>query len=481
MAGHRGATVRGGRPGVGGAVRGGQPGQPTQPAIGGAGGAGLATRAARPQLAAAVARQRRRGPTGLAFAVGHRPRQAAAAPDPGAAGAVLRRCDPAQPGLAAGVRPGPAQPGRRDGPHPRWRGVRRAHRAVSGPGRTAKPATGADQHRDHHGRQGRKRRGGAGRRLPRAACRRRAHARHRRPARQQPVVLSGAARARRPRPGRAGRDRNVLRPRATQLRAADRPLPHRLPPGARRAGRLPARTPTGGGLLHPAAAGLPARQAVLGRSGGASPRHRLAAAAPRRRRGVEAAGAHPPEGHQGQRPGHRAAAGRAQRADRGTGLLPRPGRVGRRRPGPLGAVGGPLSGQRQRRLPQEGPPAPQVPHGHPHPRTTAGAADPDRLGGGRTSPHRRAARGRRADPTRRGVHRRQHDPAPDGVEDPDHRTCLGRGPRHRTASRPQLRRTPRFLDLGLGRSTAPHRDSHRRTHRTVTTASSNTGCSPAGS
>ena len=33
--------------------------------------------------------------------------------------------------------------------------------------------------------------------------------------------------------------------------AADRPLPHRVSPGARRAGRLPARTPAGGGLLHP--------------------------------------------------------------------------------------------------------------------------------------------------------------------------------------------------------------------------------------
>ena len=74
-------------------------------------------------------------------------------------------------------------------------------------------------------------------------------------------------------------------------------------------------------------------------------------------------------------PGQRAAAGRAQRAHRGAGLLPRSGRVGRRRPGPLGAVGGALSGQRQRRLAQEGPLTPQVPHGCPHPRTDAGAAD----------------------------------------------------------------------------------------------------------
>jgi len=384
VAGHPGTTVRSGGPGAGGAVRVGQPQQPAQPAIGGAGGAGLAARTARRLLAAALARQRRRGPTGLAIIGRHRPRRAAAAPDLGAAGADLRRCDPARPGLAAAVRPGAAQPGRRDGPHPRSGCVRRAHRAVSGPGRTAKPASSADQHRDHHGRQGRNRRGGARGRLPRTAGHRRAHACHQLPARPQPVVLSAAARARRPRPGGARRDRNVLRPWTTQLRAADRPLPHRLPLGARRAGRLPARTPAGGGLLHPAAAGLPARQTVLGRSRGAPPRHRLAAAAPRRRHGVEAARAHPPQGRQGQRPAHRAAAGRAQRAHRRTGLLPRPGRVGRRGPRPLGAVGGAVSGQRQRRLPQEGPPAPQVPHGHPHPPPTAGAAHPGRLGGGRT-------------------------------------------------------------------------------------------------
>ena len=42
VAGHRGATVRGGGPGASSAVRVGQPAQPTQPAIGAAGGAGLA-------------------------------------------------------------------------------------------------------------------------------------------------------------------------------------------------------------------------------------------------------------------------------------------------------------------------------------------------------------------------------------------------------------------------------------------------------
>ena len=57
---------------------------------------------------------------------------------------------------------------------------------------------------------------GTGRRLPRIARRRRAHPCHQRPPRRKPAVLSAAARARRPRAGRARRDRNVLRPWSTQ-------------------------------------------------------------------------------------------------------------------------------------------------------------------------------------------------------------------------------------------------------------------------
>ena len=54
---------------------------------------------------------------------------------------------------------------------------------------------------------------------------------------------------------------------------------------------------------------LPARQAVLGRPGGPPPRHRLAAAAPRGRRGLEAAGDDPhPHHHRPRR--------RADHADR---------------------------------------------------------------------------------------------------------------------------------------------------------------------
>ena len=103
-----------------------------------------------------------------------------------------------------------------------------------------------------------------------------------RPARQQPVLLPAAALLGCLRPGRARGDAGARRPRAADLRAADRPLPHRLPAGPRRAGRLPARTPGRRGLLLAAAPGLPARQAVLGRPGGPPSRHQLAQAAPRR-------------------------------------------------------------------------------------------------------------------------------------------------------------------------------------------------------
>jgi hypothetical protein len=65
----------------------------------------------------------------------------------------------------------------------------------------------------------------------------------------------------------------VLWPRTADLRAADRPVRHHLPAGPRRAGRLPGRTQARQRLLLPAAPGLPARQAVLGRSGSPPSRH----------------------------------------------------------------------------------------------------------------------------------------------------------------------------------------------------------------
>ena len=74
-------------------------------------------------------------------------------------------------------------------------------------------------------------------------------------------------------------------------------------------------------------------------------------------------------------------------------------------------------------------------------------------------PHRRAARRRRAGRpgelfTAAGVTLRRSV-----LKTETDRARLGRGPRHRPAPRPQLRRTPRVLDLGRGRSAARHRGS----------------------
>ena len=76
------------------------------------------------------------------------------------------------------------------------------------------------------------------------------------------------------------------------------------------------------------------------------------------------------------RPDRDRPAGRPQRADRGPGLLPRHRRMGRRRPGPLGAARRALPGQRQRRLPQEGPLPAQVPDGPADPGTAARCCPP---------------------------------------------------------------------------------------------------------
>ena len=121
------------------------------------------------------------------------------------------------------------------------------------------------------------------------------------------------------------------------------------------------------------------------------------------------------------------AAGRPQRAIGGACLLPRHRRMGRRRPGPVGRVGGALPGQRQRRLPQEGPVTAQVPDGPAHPRTAAGPARAGRLGrrpnGHRTAERLRRSRAHRA---RRAVHRRRPDAAPACHENP--RPPAGSGP-----------------------------------------------------
>ena len=56
-------------------------------------------------------------------------------------------------------------------------------------------------------------------------------------------------------------------------------------------------------------------------------------------------------------------------------------------PAPMGTIRGALPGQRQRRLPQEGPITAQIPDGPTDPGTAAGAAGAGLLGGRRAWPH----------------------------------------------------------------------------------------------
>lgn len=99
--------------------------------------------------------------------------------------------------------------------------------------------------------------------------------------------------------------------------------------------------------------------------------------------------------------------GRQERPLRRARLLPRPCRMGRGRPGAMGAMGRPLSRQRERRLAQEGPVAAQVPHGPTHPRAPPRAPCPRPLRGGRAAPGRRPARRSRGSGRRRIVQRRR--------------------------------------------------------------------------
>ena len=220
--------------------------------------------------------------------------------------AGLRGRDPPEPGLAA-VPGHPGRPFRRDGPRPRPGRVRRPGRDLPGePRQQPHHAAGAAPHRGHPGRQGRPGRRHHHRRLPGAAATRRGPAAQQRC--HQPVLLPAAAgcgHLRRYRPARAGTED----PGPAQLRAADRPLRHHLPPGPGPAGGLPARTPARRRLPHLAQALVLPGPAVLARPGASPPGHRLAAPARRGGRRVEAADHHQDDqdphrwrrGHRGHR------------------------------------------------------------------------------------------------------------------------------------------------------------------------------------
>ena len=251
------------------------------------------------------------------------------------------------------------------------RGVRRARRVVhAGPGRIAERAAGTDPGRGHHGRQGRPGRAGAGRRLRRASrvaagmratCR--AHANS--PLFYQLLRAHGGLGPDAPAAIEmfSGRGQPSCEQLIDRYRIACRPvrdvlvdyLRERQPSvdfsslqrhayllGKLFWADLEAHHPGIDSLKLPRDVAAAWKQRVMTRT--------RTTTAPDRR-----------TGH-----GDRAAIGRAQRAHRGAGLLPRYRRVGRRRPGPMGTLGGALPGQRQRRLAQEGPLTPQVPHGPTH-------------------------------------------------------------------------------------------------------------------
>ena len=180
----------------------------------------LAGGAARPHLAGPVGgqRRRRRGQPGVAGAgrvmasrhrLGQRqPQDRLHRPWPRGAPADLRRCHPAQPGVAAD--PGnPEEPRRRDGPVPRPRRLRRARRAgAHRPGQRGDQGPGGAADRRDPGRQGRHDRRHHRRRLPGTAGCPRRWQRRRTPARTSTSCCTrwGSSRRRhRPRSGRSRR------------------------------------------------------------------------------------------------------------------------------------------------------------------------------------------------------------------------------------------------------------------------------------
>ena len=158
-------------------------------------------------------------------------------------------------------------------------------------------------------------------------------------------------------------------------------------------------------------------------------------------------------------------------------LLPRPGRVGAGRPGPVGTVGGPLPDPARRPGAAQVHPPPQGQDGRPHPRAAPGPASP--------GPHRRPVARRRPGAARRGppgrarpgIHRRRADPDPGRPAARRPRNVWAARPRRRHAPRPEPGGRPRVL--GMGDHRGPPRSpasGSRNCSSYPTTAWSSTGC-----
>ena len=234
--------------------------------------------------------------------------------------------------------------------------------------------------------------------------------------------------------------------------------------------------------------GQPPGQPVLGRHRAPPSRHRHPA--PARRRS-------PPPGNSacGPRPRRSPAAtadvepSRVERInyrdmpDPGPRLLPRPGPLGGRGPGPLGDRGSrPARSAEDEINRRKAGPAPQGPHGRPHPRTAAGPARPwSAVDDRRTATPRTCctppARPRPGEPFTADGQTLTRSDRPASRPDQG----LGRGPRHRQTPRPDPRGRPRVL--GLGRSSrccAPPASASRNCSSSATTAWCNTGCPTTG-
>ena len=157
--------------------------------------------------------------------------------------------------------------------------------------------------------------------------------------------------------------------------------------------------------------------------------------------------------------------------------------MGRGGPGPLGAVGRALPDRRGGDQPAQGSAAPQVPHGRPHPRTAARAADPgaQRRPAAQDAPTRSSQPARRAQPGECFA-AAGHDVHPLGRP---HGGPTRSGPTTRPPGNAATCRRRRTTRSGRGRPSRccePPESGSRNCWRSATTASCNTGCpAPASS
>ena len=332
------------------------------------------------------------------------------------------------------------------------------------PGQPADPGPVAPSYCSDRGRQGRPRPGHHRRGLPgTGSC---GEVDRGKDPERGNVLLPAAADSRGAPARSPGQRPDVRHPRPAHSGRADRPVRHRVRPRPGSADGLPPGTAPRCGLLDPADDRPHPGQAVLARPGTASSRHQLAAPVPGAGGRLEGQdhpqGAARDRGRPGIPPDRR-----GQRPVHGPRVLPRHRPVGRRRPVPVGAVGGtvPDPGRgdtaRERAVPAQGEDGPA------DPRTASGPPRSCQVRRGRPACLSGTARRLRGGRPRRDVHRRRAGTAPGGHGQGGKRPDLGRGSRRRPPPRPDPRRAPGLLGMGRDRGPPSHRDQDRGAHRAV--------------